>query len=502
MRFLRFCRAGTWPSVAMLLACSQTSNPVGVAATGGVPSFTMTGGAPSFYVPGGGAAGQSSPANAATSPPVPCTGDQVDGAVDSGSADAGSSQASAVAEASSTQPRDTNPNISDSDFQAVIGAANQFGFDLLHQITPGETGNMVFSPVSTVYALGMTYLGARGNTQTQMAAALHDTFGSGVYHAGLNRLSLALADRSVSPHQTQYGCMSSTLSLDNAIWCQHGFALSPSYLDALAANYGAGVKLLDFFGDAEGSRNTINQWVADQTAHLILNLLPPGTIQSNTRIVLTDTLYFKGWWATPFSPTNTADETFTRMDGSHVNVSMMHEYRDVLYGWGTNYTMIDLPYDGNHLSMAFVLPATRQFTAVRDGLAQDWLTQALPQMSETGVNLVIPKFGFTWGTADLTPALQALGITDAFDYPAADFTSIEANQELNLSAVFHKAFVGVDESTTVATAATAEVVVTIAIAGAGGGGLFFMLDRPFLFFIHDTTGAILFAGQVLDPNAS
>ena len=497
MRLLRFCRAGTWSLLASLLSCSQSVSTSSNSNTG-----TGTGGTPSYHPADGGSAGQSSRADAATASLIPCLVDPIDASPASDPADAQSTSAPEISEASSALTRNTSPSVGDSDFQAVIGAANQFGFDLFHQILPGETGNMVFSPVSTVYALGMTYLGARGNTQTQMATVLHDTFGSGVYHSGLNRLSLALANRNVTPHQTQYGCMSATLTLENAIWCQLGFTLSTSYLDDLSANYGAGVKLLDFVRNAEVSRNTINLWVAHQTAHLILDLLPPDSIQPGTRLVLTDTLYFKGWWNTPFSPTNTTPEVFTRIDGSRVNVSTMHEYRDVLYGWGTNYTMIDLPYDGNQLSMAFVLPDSGQFNAVRDGLTQDWRTQALSQMLKTGVNLVIPKFGFTWGTADLTPALQALGIRDAFDYPSADFTGIEATRDLSLSGVFHKAFVGVDESTTVATAATAEVSVTVALAGAGRGGLFFVLDRPFLFFIHDATGAVLFIGQVLDPNAS
>lgn len=430
-----------------------------------------------------------------SSSPNPTTTRPSDAAVD-GSSD-GSSQLQAISVARSSQAHDDNPVIADAEYQAVVGATNQFGFDLFQKIAPSETGNIVTSATSTVFALAMTYLGARGNTQTQMAATLHDTFTAGVYHLGLNRLSLDLAQRNIAPHATVYGDQSVTLSLVDAIWAQRDFALSASYLDGLAVNYNAGVELLDFIRDAEGSRITINQWVADKTANRILDLLPQGSINDATRLVLTNALYFKGSWAAPFDAVRTSNSAFTRLDSTSVAVPTMHDGRTCLYAEGSNYQMVDMPFDGNSLSMTFVLPAQGQFTTLRDGLNQSWLAQGVAAFANAEVQLAVPKFRFTWGTKDFTQSLTALGMLDAFSPSLADFSGIEPTRQLSVAAVLHKAFIAVDESGAEAAAATA---VAMAGSAAPTNIKVFTIDRPFLFMIRDTSGVVLFAGQVLDPS--
>jgi serpin B len=414
---------------------------------------------------------------------------------DAGSSDA-ATQPQSVVTAKSEVARDTQPDISDADYMSVVAATNQYGFELFHKLTPDELGNVVYSPTSTVYALAMTYLGARGNTQTQMAATLHDAFPSGVFHKGLNRLSIDLASRNIAPHSTIYGQQSLNLSLVDAIWVQQNYALLSSYLDALAVNYDAGVKLLDFIGNPEGSRVTINQWVADQTANRILDLLTPGSISSTTRVVLTNALYFKASWSSPFKTTNTANESFNLLNGTTATVSAMHADGTYSYTEGSAYQLVDLPYDGNKLSMAILLPSQGQFAPIRDAISQDWLSQSLGAMASAKVNLALPKFSFTWGTKSLNQALQALGILDAFDASLADFSGIEAARQFFIGGVLHKAFIAIDESGTEAAAATA---VTLNTAGIPTPSISFTVDRPFVFFIHDTSGAVLFTGQVLDP---
>ncbi len=402
-----------------------------------------------------------------------------------------------VVTAKSDLARDTQPDISDADYKSVVAATNQYGFELFHKLAPDEPGNVVYSPTSTVYALAMTYLGARGNTQTQMAATLHDAFPSDVFHKGLNRLSIDLASRNIAPHSTTYGQQSLNLSLVDAIWVQQNYALLSSYLDALAVNYGAGVNLLDFIGNPEGSRATINQWVADQTANRILDLLTPGSISSATRVVLTNALYFKASWSSPFKATNTANESFNLLDGTTATVSAMHNLGYYLYAEGAGYQLVDLPYDGNKLSMAILLPSQGQFTAIRDAITQDWLAQNLGAMASAQIDLALPKFNFTWGTKSLNQTLQALGMLDAFDASLADFSGIEASRQFFIGGVLHKAFIAIDESGTEAAAATA---VTMDTAGIPTPAISFTADRPFVFFIHDTSGAVLFTGQVLDPS--
>ena len=413
-----------------------------------------------------------------------------------GSSDA-APQPQNIVTAKSQQTHIAQPDISDSDYQSVIGATNQFGFDLFHNVVATDTTNIVFSPTSTVYALAMTYLGARDNTQTQLASNLHDTLASEVFHTGLNRLSIELASRNIAPHTTIYGEQSLSLSLVDAIWVQQNYTLLSSYLDALAVNYDAGINLLDFVGNPEGSRSTINQWVADKTANRIQDLMPQGSISATTRVVLTNALYFKGSWLNPFMATSTADATFNRLNGTPVTVSAMHADRYCMYTEGTGYQLVDLPYDGNRLSMTILLPAQGQFVTIRDGVSQSWLTQNIVAMVSAEVQLAIPKFNFIWGTKNLSQALQALGIVAAFDATLADFSGIEASRHFYVDGVLHKAFIAVDESGTEAAAATA---VSLSTSGIPTTPKSFVADRPFVFFIRDTTGAILFAGQVLDPS--
>jgi len=400
--------------------------------------------------------------------------------------------------ARSSQSHDTNPNIADADYQAVVAANNQFGFDLLQQIVPGETGNLVYSATSAVHALSMTYLGAQGTTKTQMSAVLHDSFASDVYPTAINRLTIDLASRNIAPHTTTNGELSVTLKLVDDIWAQNAFTLAPSFLDDLAKYYDAGVHLLDFIKNAEGARATINQWVADNTANRIQDLLPSGSIDASTRLVLSNALYFKGSWAEPFDVKSTSNAPFNRLDASTVDVPMMHDSRSVSYGEGTNYQMIDVPFDGGQLSMTMLLPAIGHFTEIRDQLSQQWWSQATAAMANASVILTVPKFSFTWGTKSLADALKSLGMTDAFDQGAADFSGIEPTRQLYVADVLQKAFIAVDESGAEAAAATA---VVMDLAAVRQDQKTFAADRPFLCFIRDISGEILFAGQVLDPSA-
>jgi serpin B len=411
----------------------------------------------------------------------------------------GGTSSVAVSEAKSTQIHETQPNITDTDYQSVISATNQLGFDLFHKVA-SNSANLVFSPTSMVYALVMTYLGANGATQTQMASVLRDSLASGVYHTGLNRLSMALASRNIAPHASYAaanGQLSVTLSLVDAMWAQRDYPLQSAYLDALAINYNAGVQLLDFVNQPEASRVFINQWVASQTANRILDLLPPGSVSSWTRLVLTNALYFKGSWQIPLSPNDTRNSSFTQLDGTMHSVPTMHADLHIPYTEGVGYQFVQVPYDGNALSMLLVLPAVGQFASVRDSLSQGWLNDAMSALSSNEVILALPKFSFTWGAQDFAPALQALGMSDAFQQGLADFSGMETAHQFFLSGVIQKAFIGVDEYGTEAAAATAAE-----LAGAGSNPpppKQFVVDRPFLFFIRDVSGAVLFAGQVLDP---
>ncbi len=419
----------------------------------------------------------------------------------SSSDNAGTGGASgAVPEARSSLAHDDNPAVDAADYQQAIDGNSAFAFALLAQLTASDDGNLVMSPLSVSTALAMTYAGARGDTATQMAGALHFDLSADKLHPALNKLSMQIADENVPEHHTEEGDKSVRLALVNATWAQKDYQFVPAYLDTLAVNYGAGVRLMNFEQDPSGCRDVINQWVADQTQNKIQNLLTPDAIDASTRLVLTNALYFYGSWALPFDRQNTADGTFHTLAAGDVTASFMHRTDYYKYAEGDGYQVVDLPYDGNQLAMRVVLPAAGRFAQVRSTLSTSWLAGVDAAMASFSgeVSVALPKFKFDYGSKSLKPALQALHMTDAFALPPADFSGMDASKQLYVSDVLHKAFIGVDEDGTEAAAATA---VIMNFGGIPDQPKDFSVDRPFLFMIRDTSGTLLFVGQVTNPGA-
>jgi serpin B len=414
------------------------------------------------------------------------------------SSDTGQEENPGYQEQRSSLPHDTAPAISPADYQSVVAGTNQFGLDLLHQLAPSAK-NVFYSPVSMAFALGMTYAGARGNTATQMEAVFHSTVPAATFHLGLNQLMIDLGSRNVAPYATEQGTKSLTLLPANAAWAQTGYQFVPAYLDTLSTSYDAGIKLLDFVKDSAGATDVINKWIAGRTQNKIPKLIGPGALDSYTRLVLTNAIYFYGSWAAQFEKSGTSDGAFHTLAGTDVTVPMMHDMRTVPYAEGDGYQMVDLGYEGGKLAMTVVLPAAGRFAEIRDALTAATLDSARAAMTSSNeVSIQLPKFKFTWGTESLKPSLLALGMTDAFDSGLADFSGMEPKRELFIGDVLHQAFVAVDENGTEAAAATAVIMRTMS---AVLNPKVFTVDRPFLVFIRDASGAIVFAGQVADPSA-
>ena len=401
-------------------------------------------------------------------------------------------------EVRSELPRDTTPDVTEADYESFVASTNEFGLDVFAELTTGDT-NVVFSPLSVAVALGMTYAGARNDTASQMSTVLHNALSDEAFHAANNRLALHLASRNIAPHGEDGEEKSLRLRLVNAIWAQTGYALEQPFLDVLATNYDAGVKLADFVSAPEASRQTINDWVAYQTEDRIQDLVGPGAISSNTLMVLTNALYFYGSWTWVFRPESTNDGAFHTLTGGDVTAEMMYQSFSHAYAAGDGYQLLDLPYDGDELAMTILLPEAGRFDQIRAQLSGDWLEQARGSLASTRVNLTLPKFRFAWGTKSLADPLIALGMSDAFQAGAADFTGIHSVPELYIADVLHQAFIGVDESGTEAAAATAVILDRSAVDPAEV--VAFTVDRPFIFFIRDSSGVLLFSGQVMDPTA-
>ena len=391
----------------------------------------------------------------------------------------------------SNKQRITSPDASQADVSAVADGNNTFAFDAYQQIKGDE--NVFFSPYTISLALAMTYAGARGDTAQQMANTLHYTLPQELLHPAFNSLDIELSQRGQGAKgKDDKGFR---LNIVNALWGQKGFTFLQEFLDTLAENYGAGIRLLDFMNAPEPARVTINDWVSDQTEGKIKDLIPPGAINAMTRLVLTNAIYFNAAWQNPFTKDLTIDGAFHLLNGGEVTVPLMHKTASFGYAEGTDYQAVELPYDGRELSMVILLPQPGRFTAFESSLDSTKVDGIIRDLNMRRVGLAMPKYEFT-SDFSLKKALTALGMPVAFS-GGADFSGMDGQRDLYISDVIHKAFVSVDEAGTEAAAATAVAMVTTSLPL---DVVSMTVDRPFIFLIRDIqTGTILFVGRVLDP---
>jgi serpin B len=393
--------------------------------------------------------------------------------------------------AKSDLQRVTAPQTPPGDIQALVDNNNAFAFDLYRSVQTQE-GNLIYSPYSISLALAMTYAGARGETESQMAQSLH-FLAQDQLHPAFNALDLQLAQRGKAASDEETPLQ---LNIANAVWAEQTYPFLQSFLDTIALNYGAGIRLADFIRQYEAVRKEINSWVSDQTQDKIKDLIPEGVLDSDTRMALVNAIYFKADWLNPFEPDSTQDAPFHLLDGSDVTVPMMNQGTLVPYAKGDGWQAIELAYQGETAAMDIIVPDEGRFEEVESSLDHQTVSAILANLQPTSVSLAMPKFKFesAFGLAD---QLKALGMTDAFDPDQADFTGMSEKNDLYISAVVHKAFVAVDEKGTEAAAATAVIV------GVTSMPLFdvtLTVDHPFIFLIRDIpTGQILFLGRVLNP---
>jgi serpin B len=396
---------------------------------------------------------------------------------------------------------DTTPAISDDDYATFIAHLDQFGLDLGQKMASENqltTGNLIYSPLSVAYALAMTYAGARADTASEMKTVLGDSFADGVFHRGANKLARVLASRVTSQSGSDGNVHRLEWNLADSIFVEQTLELQPAFLDLLSSEYDSGVRQVDFKHAFEVARLTINDWVAGQTKDKIVDLLPMGSLDERTRVVLVNALYFYGTWAIPFKPSDTQAAPFHRLAGDTIQVTTMSGVQPGgSYGKGTDFELAELLYEGEHIRMTIVLPTAGQFESVRDQVSGAWLQRAVGLLSPMQLTVQLPKFKFSSGAFSLMKGLTDLGMKVAFT-DDADFSGISADEPLKIVDVLQKAYVAVDENGTEAAAATA--VIGSATSAIVQPPLPFTVDRPFLFFIRDDGGAVLFSGQVVDPS--
>ena len=381
-----------------------------------------------------------------------------------------------------------------SDVQASVAAGNALAVDMLQQLASSQPdANVVDSAYSLATALAMLELGAEGDTQTQIAAVLHE---QGV-SPELQAAAWKQLDASLLATAQADG-----ISLDdaNVIWLQQGLPFNATFLNTLVQNFSAPSSQVDFSGDPQGAANLINQWVSDATHGMIPEVVAASDIQS-LKLVLADAIYFDADWQTQFCPCMTAPGPFYRPDGSQVSAQMMYgELWTLPTHIGDGVTAVELPYVGGHFAADVIMPTSETLADFVAGLTPVTLTGIEQDLTSTDyVDLTLPKFDIS-SQESLIPMLQTLGMQDAFD-GAADFSGIDGGRDIQVGLLEQKAVMNVDEVGTTAAAATV-------VGGMGGGGplppiTYVTIDHPFLFVIRDTvTGAIVFTAQVVDPTAS
>jgi serpin B len=387
----------------------------------------------------------------------------------------------------SDKARVTAPVVS-SDDAATFAIDNlAFSLDLYLALRPRNSGNFVFSQTSISTALAMLYAGASSSTAAQMSDTLHFTLPAARLHAAFNALDLALTTPPPGASPAAF-----RIRVANSIWLQDGFTVLPAYLDTLAENYGSGLFVEDYRTAPEPARNAINQWVADRTEGQIPSLFPQGSIDTLTRLVLANAVFFHGDWKVPFMK-DSPNRVFHALTGD-VSVPTMHGSSNAGIWSGTGWNAAAIDYVGDAATMIIVVPDAGTFAAFEAGLTVESLSAILAGAPPSGgADLYMPRFKFSTDVG-LNDILSALGMPEAFG-DQADFSGIDGARDLRVQAIVHKAIIAVDEKGTTASAATGVSVGVTSLPPT------LAVDHPFLFFVrHKSTGAILFQGRVVDPS--
>ncbi|MBN1507520.1 MAG: ankyrin repeat domain-containing protein [Sedimentisphaerales bacterium] len=350
-------------------------------------------------------------------------------------------------------------------------------------------GNLFFSPYSISTALAMTYAGARGDTERQMAETLRFSLDQQDLHPAMAALQGWLGQ------VQKQGSV--RLHVANSLWPHQGYPFLQQYLSLTKQFYGVAITPVDYVHAPEATRSQINQWIGEKTEHRITNMIQPGLLNALTRLVLVNAIYFKGQWSEQFDPRNTKPQPFRISKEQSTPVPMMSQTARAGYAELDTAQVLALPYRGDSLSMLIVLP--REIDALsqlEESLSVEVIDSWRGQLHAQKVRVFLPKFTMT-RQFRVDATLKSMGMTDAFNLRLADFSGMTGSRELFIDAVVHKAFVEVNEEGTEATAAT---VVAVAKKAMPSEPPMFRADHPFLFLIQENhTGSILFIGRLTDP---
>jgi serpin B len=399
------------------------------------------------------------------------------------------------------QPPKANDNgSSEQGIQEIVNSNNQFAFELYSELDKTEQGNIFYSPYSISAALAITYEGAKGETAEEMQIVFHFP------EENVLRPNFAAIYNNLNKEDKDY-----ELKTGNALWVQRDYPFLEDYLTNVEKYYGGKAANLDFIFETEKSRATINNFIEEQTNNKIKDLIPSGLLDPDTKLVLTNAIYFKGDWEWEFDKSDTRDRNFKISPGNTIKTPMMFMDNDKAkfnYADLGDLQILELPYKGEDISMLVLLPKQREDYDYETGetiisnyvledieLSSDKLNEYKNQMQETKLDSIsLPKFEFD-SKYSMKEILSNLGMPTAFS-TGADFSGMDGTNNLLISEVIHQAYVKVDEKGTEAAAATAVMMTD----SASMPSKMFRADHPFIFIIQEKeTGNILFLGRVTDP---
>jgi serpin B len=372
--------------------------------------------------------------------------------------------------------------------KSLVEGNTDFGVTLYQRLAK-EDGNLFFSPYSISNAFGMCYAGAKGNTAAEMKTTLRFNLGDDRLHPAFRDL-IASLDGGGKKRDFQ-------LTIANRLWGQKDYGFAPEFIKTGQAFYGAGLEEVDYIRATEAARKTINTWVEKQTKDKIKELIPQGVLDENSRLVLTNAIYFKAPWLFPFDAKQTKPAKFNVTPDKSIDVPTMHAHHSLRYANLDTLAVLEMFYGHGETSMLMFLPQKKTTLAdLEKQLTAPNLAAWTKKISTHLVDLKMPKFKVTKDFA-LNKVLKDMGMKAAFEPGKADFSGMATREKLYITAVLHKAFVDVHELGTEAAAATAIGVGTTSVPPPAT----FHVDRPFVFVIRDNpTGTILFMGRVVNPS--
>ena len=376
------------------------------------------------------------------------------------------------------------------DVQTLVKDNNNFTFELYQELKTSKE-NIFFSPYSIYTAFAMTYAGAKHKTEKEIAKTLGYSLKEAL-PPSLAKLQLQLD--SINTKEI-------VLSTVNSLWAQKDYTFLDSFMDLNKKYYGSSIYFVDYKNNPEKARQGINTWVEKKTKNKIKELLEPSKVDNLTKLILCNAIYFKGNWNSKFDSKNTHEKDFYISKRKTKKCKMMQQKQKFRYEDFGNFSAIELPYKGNHLSMIVFLPKEI------DGLSQlekslngdnveQWI-ESLYGTNKTKISLSFPRFKTTYATS-LKKSLINMGMPTPFS-GSADFSGMTGTKYLYIDDAIHKAFIEINEKGSEAAAATAVIISTKRLYIKKD--LEIKADHPFIFFIKENhTGTILFMGRVLDPS--